>query len=123
MAKFYDRLTTELQNFIEAQHIFFVASAPNDGRVNLSPKGMDALRVVNESEIAYLDLTGSGNETAAHLLENGRVTIMLCSFTEKPLILRLYGQGEPSVLGMRHGKNIYPYFLRSQALAKSCASK
>jgi predicted pyridoxine 5'-phosphate oxidase superfamily flavin-nucleotide-binding protein len=57
MAKFYDRLTTELQNFIEAQHIFFVASAPNDGRVNLSPKGMDALRVVNESEIAYLDPT------------------------------------------------------------------
>lgn len=95
MAKFYDRLTTELQNFIEAQHIFFVASAPNDGRVNLSPKGMDALRVVNESEIAYLDLTGSGNETAAHLLENSRITVMLCSFTEKPLILRLYGQGEP----------------------------
>jgi len=94
MAKFYDRLTTELQNFIEAQHIFFVASAPNDGRVNLSPKGMDALRVINESEIAYLDLTGSGNETAAHLLENSRITVMLCSFTEKPLILRLYGQGQ-----------------------------
>ncbi|PZV15038.1 MAG: pyridoxamine 5'-phosphate oxidase [Pseudanabaena sp.] len=95
MAKFYDRITTELQTFIEAQHIFFVASAPNHGRVNLSPKGMDALRVVNESEVVYLDLTGSGNETAAHLLENGRVTVMLCSFTEKPLILRLYGQGEP----------------------------
>ncbi|WP_271255073.1 pyridoxamine 5'-phosphate oxidase family protein [Pseudanabaena sp. Chao 1811] len=93
MAKFYDRLTTELQTFIEAQHIFFVATAPNDGRVNLSPKGMDALRIISESEIAYLDLTGSGNETAAHLLENGRITIMLCSFTEKPLILRLYGQG------------------------------
>ncbi len=95
MAKFYDRITTELQTFIEAQHIFFVASAPNEGRVNLSPKGMDALRVINESEIAYLDLTGSGNETAAHLLQNSRITVMLCSFTEKPLILRLYGQGEP----------------------------
>ncbi len=93
MAKFYDRLTTELQTFIEAQHIFFVATAPKEGRVNLSPKGMDALRIINESEIAYLDLTGSGNETAAHLLENGRITIMLCSFTEKPLILRLYGTG------------------------------
>ena len=93
MAKFYDRLTPELQAFIAAQHIFFVATAPNHGRVNLSPKGMDALRVVSESEIAYLDLTGSGNETAAHLLENGRITVMLCSFTEKPLILRLYGQG------------------------------
>ena len=94
MAKFYDRITPELQNFIEAQHIFFVATAPHNGRVNLSPKGMDALRVINESEIAYLDLTGSGNETAAHLLENGRITIMLCSFTNKPLIFRLYGQGE-----------------------------
>ena len=95
MAKFYDRITPELQTFIEAQHIFFVATAPNQGRVNLSPKGMDALRVINESEIAYLDLTGSGSETAAHLLENGRITVMLCSFTENPLILRLYGQGEP----------------------------
>ena len=91
MAKFYDRITTELQTFIEAQHIFFVATAPLNGRVNLSPKGIDALRVINESEIAYLDLTGSGNETAAHLLENSRITIMLCSFTENPLILRLYG--------------------------------
>ena len=95
MAKFYDRITTELQTFIEAQHIFFVATAPLDGRVNLSPKGMDALRVINESEIAYLDLTGSGNETAAHLLESSRITLMLCSFTENPLILRLYGQGKP----------------------------
>ncbi|NUN65987.1 pyridoxamine 5'-phosphate oxidase family protein [Pseudanabaena biceps] len=95
MAKFYDHITPELQNFIKAQHIFFVATSPPDGRVNLSPKGMDALRVINESEIAYLDLTGSGNETAAHLLENSRITLMLCSFTEKPLILRLYGQGEP----------------------------
>lgn len=94
MAKFYDRITPELQNFIEAQHIFFVATAPPDGRINLSPKGMDALRVINESEIAYIDLTGSGNETAAHLLENSRITVMLCSFTENPLILRLYGQGE-----------------------------
>ena len=94
MAKFYDRITPELQTFLEAQHIFFVATAPKDGRVNLSPKGMDALRVINESEIAYLDLTGSGNETAAHLLEDSRITLMLCSFTEKPLILRLYGQGE-----------------------------
>ncbi len=94
MAKFYDRLTTELQAFIEAQHVFFVATAPTNGRVNLSPKGMDALRVINANQIAYLDLTGSGNETAAHLLENNRITIMLCSFTEKPLILRLYGQGE-----------------------------
>ena len=94
MAKFYDRLNPDLQTFIESQHIFFVATAAKDGRVNLSPKGMDALRVVNASEIAYLDLTGSGNETAAHLLQNGRITLMLCSFTDQPLILRVYGQGK-----------------------------
>lgn len=93
MAKFYPALTEELMIFIKRQQVFFVASAPADGRVNLSPKGLDALRVVNEREVAYLDLTGSGNETAAHLKENGRLTIMLCSFEGEPLILRLYGQG------------------------------
>ena len=107
MAKFYDRLTPELQTFIEAQHIFFVATAPHDGRVNLSPKGMDALRIINQSEIAYLDLTGSGNETAAHLIDNGRITIMLCSFTEKPLILKLYGQGE----SLRHQSPLWQEYI------------
>ncbi|MEE3715419.1 pyridoxamine 5'-phosphate oxidase family protein [Tumidithrix elongata RA019] len=95
MAKFYPSLTKELREFIEQQHIYFVASAPNQGRVNLSPKGMDSLRCLSDSALAYLDLTGSGNETAAHVLENGRITIMVCSFTEKPLILRAYGQGKP----------------------------
>ena len=94
MAKFYDRLTPELEKFVNEQKIFFVATAPHDGRVNLSPKGMDVLRVISDREIAYLDLTGSGNETAAHLLENGRITLMLCSFTTKPLIMRIYGKGQ-----------------------------
>ena len=94
MAKFYDRLTPELEKFIAEQKIFFVATAPHDGRVNLSPKGMDVLRVISDREIAYLDLTGSGNETAAHLLENSRITLMLCSFTKKPLIMRIYGKGQ-----------------------------
>ncbi len=94
MAKFYDRLNPELEKFITEQQIFFVATAPHNGRVNLSPKGMDVLRVISDREIAYLDLTGSGNETAAHLLENGKITLMLCSFTQKPLIMRIYGKGQ-----------------------------
>lgn len=93
MAKFYPALTEDLMNFIARQHMFFVASAPANGRINLSPKGLDALRVVNEREVAYLDLTGSGNETAAHLKENGRLTLMFCSVEGPPLILRLYGKG------------------------------
>jgi Pyridoxamine 5'-phosphate oxidase len=94
VAKFYPTLTSPLMQFIQAQSIFFVATAPDDGRVNLSPKGMDTFRCLNEREAAYLDLTGSGNETSAHLEENGRLTLMFCSFSAEPLILRLYGQGK-----------------------------
>lgn len=93
MAKFFDTLTPAHLRFIAEQKIYFVASAPHTGRVNLSPKGMDTFRVLSPSRVGYLDATGSGNETAAHLLENGRVTIMMCSFTRDPLIFRIYGRG------------------------------
>ena len=93
MAQFYDAIRDEDQSFIEAQHIFFVASAPNDGRVNLSPKGMDSFRVLGPNRVAYLDLTGSGNETSAHLRQNGRITMMFCAFDGPPNIVRLYGHG------------------------------
>lgn len=93
MAKFYSGLPPELQEFIAQQHIFFVATAPQEGRINLSPKGIDTFRCLSDRTVAYLDLTGSGNETAAHVQANSRITVMFCSFTEKPLILRLYGQG------------------------------
>ncbi|NEQ96741.1 MAG: pyridoxamine 5'-phosphate oxidase family protein [Cyanothece sp. SIO2G6] len=93
MAKFYSELTDELKQFIDEQHMFFTASAPTTGRINLSPKGIDTFRYFDSKTVGYLDLTGSGNETAAHLKENGRITIMFCSFSQKPLILRLYGQG------------------------------
>jgi hypothetical protein len=88
-------LSEELRTFLLAQPCFFVASAPvgRGGRVNVSPKGLDTLRVLGPRECAYLDLTGSGNETSAHVLENGRLTIMACSFGERPRILRLYGRG------------------------------
>ncbi|MDT5270408.1 MAG: hypothetical protein QOH49_2594 [Acidobacteriota bacterium] len=94
MAKFYTQLDEQLQNFIGAQKMFFTATAPEDGRINLSPKGMDTFRCLDEGQrVAYLDLTGSGNETAAHLSENGRMTVMFCSFSDSPLILRIYGRG------------------------------
>jgi hypothetical protein len=94
MAKFYSELDDRLCEFIANQSIFFTATAPIEGRINLSPKGMNTFRCVNYRQVAYLDLTGSGNETSAHLHQNGRMTMMFCSFTEQPLILRLYGTGE-----------------------------
>lgn len=84
-------ITPDLAAFITAQPLFFVATAPADGRVNLSPKGMDTFRIVDERRVRFLNLTGSGNETAAHVAENGRITIMFCSFDAMPLIVRLYG--------------------------------
>jgi hypothetical protein len=101
MGKVVACITPELQAFIEAQPVFFVASAPlaESGHVNLSPKGLDCLRVLAPDRVAYLDLTGSGNETAAHLRENGRITFMFCAFTGAPRILRLYGTGEVALPG------------------------
>jgi len=93
LAKFHASITPELKAFIEAQKVFFVASAMAEGRINLSPKGADTLRVLDERTVAWLDLTGSGNETAAHLKHDGRLTLMLCSFDASPMILRLYGRG------------------------------
>lgn len=94
MAKFIEQLSPELMAFIGRQKMFFVATAPQAGRVNISPKGLDSLRVLGPKTAAYLDLTGSGAETAAHIRENGRLTLMFCAFEGEPLILRLYGQGE-----------------------------
>jgi hypothetical protein len=94
MSKFYTKITSRLAKFINQQKIFFVATAPNSGRINLSPKGMDSFRVLSENRVIWLNVTGSGNETAAHLLENKRITIMFCSFEKAPNILRLYGTGK-----------------------------
>lgn len=101
MAAWFDTISDEHRRFIAAQHLFFVATAAADGRVNLSPKGLDSLRVLSPTRVLWLNLTGSGNETAAHLLDNDRMTIMFCSFERQPLIMRLYGraravhEGEP----------------------------
>jgi hypothetical protein len=95
MGKFGNFITPAHKKFIQDQHIFFVATAPlsADGRINVSPKGLDCFRVLNENKVAYMDLISSGNETSAHTLENGRITFMFCSFSDKPNILRLYGTG------------------------------
>jgi len=93
MAKQFSEITDALKGFIERQRIFFVGTADVDGRVNVSPKGSDSLRVVDKKRVVWLNLTGSGNETAAHMMAKNRITIMFCSFDETPMILRLYGSG------------------------------
>ncbi len=107
MAKRFPIIEPQHRAFIERQHLFFTASAASDGRVNVSPKGLDALRVIDERTVAYLDLTGSGNETAAHLKASDRLTIMFCAFEGAPLILRLYGRGRV----LRRGSPAYEALL------------
>lgn len=92
MGKRTENLDSKQRDFIAAQKLFFVATAMKDGSINLSPKGMDSFRIINDTNILWLNLTGSGNETAAHLQYNNRMTIMFCAFEGKPMILRLYGE-------------------------------
>lgn len=92
MSEKFEALTEKHIEFIQNQHVYFVGTAAPSGFVNVSPKGMDSFRVIDESRIAWLNLTGSGNESAAHILEDARMTIMFCSFDKQPLILRLYGR-------------------------------
>ena len=111
MAKFFDALDEKQIAFIRAQPLFFIASAARTGRINLSPKGLDTFRVLTPTRCAYLDFTGSGNETAAHARADGRATIMFCSFTRNPLILRLYGRaliGQPESALWREVRPLFP---------------
>tara|TARA_R110000744_G_scaffold139157_4_gene250174 strand:+ start:4260 stop:4805 length:546 start_codon:yes stop_codon:yes gene_type:complete len=94
MGKKLEFITPELMRFIGEQKIFFVGTAAAEGNVNVSPKGTDSFRVIDKNKIVWLNLTGSGNETAAHLLKNTRMTIMFCAFEGKPMILRLYGKAK-----------------------------
>jgi len=110
MAKHFGRIEPAHRDFIERQRIFFTASAAPASRVNLSPRDAASLRVLGENEVAYLDLTGSGNETAAHLRADGRVTIMMCAFEGPPMILRLFGRGRI----LRRGSEAYARLLAAQ---------
>ncbi|MGV3614828.1 MAG: pyridoxamine 5'-phosphate oxidase family protein [Fimbriimonas sp.] len=135
MGKFLRALEPALIRFIQGQHIFFTASAPSDAaRVNLSPKGGDSLVVLDNQRIAYYDLPGSGNETANHVEENGRLTLMWCAFDGKPLILRTYlraeivrpGQAQFSELLAMHWPDVRPDIVRQvfvgeiEAVQTSC---
>ena len=110
MAKFLTALTDPLTAFIRAQHLFFVATAAAEGRINLSPKGIDTFRVLGPTRVGYLDLTGSGNETAAHLRHDGRLTFMFCAFTGPAMILRLYGAGQVVAPGTAAWEELRPAF-------------
>ena len=112
MGRVYDAISDELADFISVQHMFFVATAPSGrgGRVNLSPKGLDTFAILDANTVAYLDLTGSGVETIAHLRDNGRITIMFCAFEGKPNIVRLYGRGEVLPIGELEADRLLPRF-------------
>jgi hypothetical protein len=109
MAKQFPHLDASHREFIARQRIFFAASAAPNARVNVSPRGTDAFAVIDERTVAYLDRTGSGAETAAHLKADGRLTIMFCAFDGPPNILRLYGRGE----SLRRGSPAYSELLQS----------
>jgi hypothetical protein len=110
MADFFEALSDEHVAMIARQPVFFVATAAEGARINLSPKGYDCFRVLSPSRVAYLDVGGSGNETNAHLLADGRITLMFCNFAQPALILRIYGRGEPVVPWDRGWEALAPHF-------------
>lgn len=121
MGKTYPEIDEELTRFIQAQSMFFVATAPLDpsGHVNLSPKGLDTFRILGSRSVAYLDVFGSGVETIAHLRENGRIVLMFCSFHGTPKVLRLHGQGraiEPHEPGFAELQAHFPVYEGTRAI-------
>jgi len=112
MGKFFNSIQQQHKAFIEKQKMFFVGSAPlgADGHVNLSPKGLDCFRILSDTRVMYMDIIGSGNETSAHILENGRITLMFCAFDGPPLILRLYGKGYTILPGDAEWPELAQYF-------------
>jgi hypothetical protein len=112
MGRTYEALDARLTDFIQHQHMFFVATAPlaRDGHVNVSPKGLDSFRVLDAHTVAYLDFVGSGAETIAHVRDNGRITILFCAFEGSPKILRLHGRGEAWEPGDTHFDTLRAHF-------------
>jgi hypothetical protein len=124
MGKINSRLDDKLVSWIERQHVFFTATAPTQGgHVNCSPKGLVGLRILDPLTVAYLDLTGSGAETIAHLRDNGRIVLMFCAFAGPPRILRLHGQGEVVQAGDAQFQELLAHFLplEAQVLASARA--
>jgi Pyridoxamine 5'-phosphate oxidase len=112
MGKFFEHITDDIAEFISKQQMFFVASAPlsAQGHVNISPKGLDSFRILGPNRVAYLDLTGSGNETSAHLHENGRITLMFCAFEGAAKIARLFGMGRVVLPGDAEWDSLATHF-------------
>jgi hypothetical protein len=113
MAKVSTSISDQHKAFIEKQKMFFVATSPLslEGHINLSPKGLDSFRVLSPTRVAYMDITGSGNETSAHILENGRITFMFCAFEGPPNILRLYGNGYTVIPGYEEWEELAQNFV------------
>lgn len=105
-----DKLNKSFKAFIEKQLVFFVATAGPDGRVNLSPKGLNSLKIIDDKQIVWLSVTGSGNETAAHVLQNPRMTLMFCAFEGDALILRVYGKAQMIYPRDAEWENLYSLF-------------
>jgi hypothetical protein len=121
MSKVLSALDDRLREFIAAQQMFFVATAPADGHLNLSPKGLDTLRVLDDRTVAYLDFVGSGVETIAHLKENGRIVLMFCAFHGPPKIVRLHGEGdviEPSSPEFGALRGLFPDYAGARAIIR-----
>lgn len=121
MAKVHETIDDRITEFINAQKMFFVATAPSGdaGHVNMSPKGYDSFCILGPNKVAYLDLGGSGIETVAHLRQNGRITFMFCAFEGKPNILRLYGKGEAVCFdepGFTKKLSLFPSFPKARAV-------
>ena len=118
--KIFPDISPELAAWIQAQHMFFVATAPlsADGHVNCSPKGLDALRILDPHTVAYADLTGSGAETIAHVRENGRIVLMFCAFEGSPRIVRLHGTASPVLPGSKQWEELAPV-LQPRASARA----
>jgi hypothetical protein len=128
MGKTYKTIDTRLAEWIQNQKMFFVGTAPlsAEGHINLSPKGLDTFQILNETEVAYLDLVGSGVETIAHLKENGRITIMFCAFEGAPKIVRLQGTGtviESTDPGFASLRNLFPSIEGTRAIIKVKATR
>src|SRR5580704_19164773 len=124
MGRVYSELDDGLREFIAEQRVFFVASAPlsASGHVNFSPKGLDSLRVLGPRDVAYLDLTGSGIETVAHVQENGRLTLMFCAFQGRPRIVRLQGRGRIVEPEDADWNRLIDFFRRTPVADRSCSS-
>jgi len=112
MAEFYDKIPADIGSWLSEQKMFFVATAPlsGDGHINCSPRGLDSFRVLTPDACAFLDLTGSGVETIAHLRENGRIVLMFCAFDGAPRIVRLYGSGRAHPEGSEEFEKLSPLF-------------